>query len=318
MQKILARGEVFKVPQVIGNLFVCAEENGGCCCGHVEKGRAIVNKDLYAQLWEDHRLRNKVHLTFVGCLGPCPVGNNAMLLIYGQAIWFKDLNADRFIGMIYDYIDAALAAGMAIKPTGELAEHVYQRYLPAPAPVGQTEAVSAEGSIDAFDEEDFDGIDPVCMMSVDPETAKWKSDYNGKTYYFCAPSCKRSFDKNPAAYVKAVVPSNERNVTQRSAESVVEIAKEQIMSQTNQAKQTNQSTQSANGESKVFTVPNISCAHCVRSIKNEISEIAGVTEVQANEQTKVVSVAWEAPATWDQIKAALTEIDYPPQELLQL
>ena len=319
MQKVQARGETFKLPQVIGNLFVCSEENGGCCCGHVEKGRATVNKDLYAQLWEDHKLRNRVHLTFVGCLGPCPVGNNAMLLIYGQAIWFKDLNADRFIGLIYDYIDAVVAAGTAIKPTGELADHVYSRYQPAPTTQmdGTSSMDLAADAADAGDagdggEEDFDGLDPVCMMSVDPKTAEWKSEFYGKTYYFCAPSCKRAFDKAPTAYVKARVLPEETTGTGRASEPIFEIAKEQIMSQTNQT------NPSANTQTKVFSVPNISCAHCVRSIKNEVSDIAGVTEVQANEQTKVVTVAWEAPATWDQIKAALTEIDYPPQELLQL
>jgi len=317
MQKVLARGEAFKIPQIIGNLFVCAEENGGCCCGHVEKGRATVNKDLYAQLWEDHNLRNKVHLTFVGCLGPCPVGNNAMLLIYGQSIWFKDLNADRFIGMIYDYIDASLAAGKVIEPTGELVEHIYQRYQPTSSLMGQTAVAGLASTNGAEDvaEEDFDGIDPVCMMPVDPATAAWKSEFNGKTYSFCAPSCKRAFDKAPTAYVKATASSNNAHAVKDSehdSKPVFEIAKEQMMSQTNQT------NESANAETKVFSVPNISCAHCVRSIKNEISEIAGVTEVQANEQTKVVTVAWEAPATWDQIKAALTEIDYPPQELLQL
>ena len=42
--------------------------------------------------------------------------------------------------------------------------------------------------------------DPVCGMNVDEKTAKLKSDYNGKTYYFCAPSCKATFDKTPAKY----------------------------------------------------------------------------------------------------------------------
>ena len=37
--------------------------------------------------------------------------------------------------------------------------------------------------------------DPVCGMMVDEKKAKFKSDYNGKTYYFCAPSCKATFDK---------------------------------------------------------------------------------------------------------------------------
>ncbi|MCL4430046.1 MAG: YHS domain-containing protein [Chloroflexi bacterium] len=42
--------------------------------------------------------------------------------------------------------------------------------------------------------------DPVCGMMVDEKKAKLKSDYNGKTYYFCAPSCKATFDKSPAKY----------------------------------------------------------------------------------------------------------------------
>ena len=45
-------------------------------------------------------------------------------------------------------------------------------------------------------------IDPVCKMEVDPATAEWKTEYKGKTYYFCAPGCKRSFEKEPEKYLK--------------------------------------------------------------------------------------------------------------------
>jgi YHS domain-containing protein len=44
-------------------------------------------------------------------------------------------------------------------------------------------------------------IDPVCHMEVDESTAQWKSEYQGKTYYFCAPGCKSSFDKDPEIYL---------------------------------------------------------------------------------------------------------------------
>lgn len=43
-------------------------------------------------------------------------------------------------------------------------------------------------------------IDLVCGMMVDEKKAKLKSDYNGKTFYFCAPSCKATFDKSPAKF----------------------------------------------------------------------------------------------------------------------
>jgi YHS domain-containing protein len=45
-------------------------------------------------------------------------------------------------------------------------------------------------------------IDPVCKMQVDENKAAGKSEYNGKTYYFCAPSCKRKFDAEPEKYLK--------------------------------------------------------------------------------------------------------------------
>lgn len=43
--------------------------------------------------------------------------------------------------------------------------------------------------------------DPVCGMDVTPETAAGTSEYKGQTYYFCAPGCKRSFDKDPEKYL---------------------------------------------------------------------------------------------------------------------
>lgn len=44
-------------------------------------------------------------------------------------------------------------------------------------------------------------MDPVCGMEVDERTSTLTSEYNGKTYYFCAPGCKQSFDRDPEKYV---------------------------------------------------------------------------------------------------------------------
>jgi YHS domain-containing protein len=44
-------------------------------------------------------------------------------------------------------------------------------------------------------------LDVVCKMQVDPETAPAKSEYKGKTYYFCARGCKVAFDKDPEKYL---------------------------------------------------------------------------------------------------------------------
>jgi len=45
--------------------------------------------------------------------------------------------------------------------------------------------------------------DPVCGMEVNEKKAAAKSEYKGKTYYFCAPGCKKAFDKEPEKYLKA-------------------------------------------------------------------------------------------------------------------
>lgn len=45
-------------------------------------------------------------------------------------------------------------------------------------------------------------IDPVCKMEVETETAQWTSEHEGDTYYFCAPGCMHSFDKNPQKYLE--------------------------------------------------------------------------------------------------------------------
>jgi copper chaperone len=65
-------------------------------------------------------------------------------------------------------------------------------------------------------------------------------------------------------------------------------------------------------EEKVkLQVPNISCGHCVMTIKREVGELAGVTSVEADPATKSVEIAYGPPATLEGIKALLDEIGYP-------
>jgi copper chaperone len=64
-------------------------------------------------------------------------------------------------------------------------------------------------------------------------------------------------------------------------------------------------------ESKTFSIPNISCGHCVMTIKRELSALDGVTSVDGDVDGKTTTVTWSAPASEDGIKALLTEINYP-------
>ena len=64
-------------------------------------------------------------------------------------------------------------------------------------------------------------------------------------------------------------------------------------------------------EKHVFTIPNISCGHCVAAIKNELTEIKGIVTVEGNPADKQLTVAWDAPLTLDKIQAILKDINYP-------
>lgn len=44
-------------------------------------------------------------------------------------------------------------------------------------------------------------IDPVCGMSVDPNTAKHKADHAGGTYYFCSTGCQAKFIADPSKFL---------------------------------------------------------------------------------------------------------------------
>ncbi|MEE4601467.1 MAG: heavy-metal-associated domain-containing protein, partial [Desulfobacteraceae bacterium] len=39
-------------------------------------------------------------------------------------------------------------------------------------------------------------------------------------------------------------------------------------------------------EKKTFSIPNISCGHCVMAIKNELSELDGIKMVEGNPEAK--------------------------------
>jgi YHS domain-containing protein len=45
--------------------------------------------------------------------------------------------------------------------------------------------------------------DVICHMDIGIEQSAGRSDWDGRTYYFCANSCKEQFDRDPEAALKA-------------------------------------------------------------------------------------------------------------------
>ena len=64
---------------------------------------------------------------------------------------------------------------------------------------------------------------------------------------------------------------------------------------------------------ETFSIPTISCGHCVNAIKEELGEMDGVKGVEGDPTAKTITVEWDSPVDPDSIKAKLVEINYPAQ-----
>ncbi|MBZ0298409.1 MAG: heavy-metal-associated domain-containing protein, partial [Anaerolineae bacterium] len=45
-------------------------------------------------------------------------------------------------------------------------------------------------------------------------------------------------------------------------------------------------------DKKTVKIPNIGCAGCVSTIKNEVSTLPGVVSVEGNPDTQIITVQW--------------------------
>jgi cobaltochelatase CobN len=125
----LSSGKRINVVPHRGHLFVCGL---GCCCGKAERGFAPAFLDLYHREWERRKLRNHVHLTPSGCLGPCALANVVLLLFAGEAIWFHSFNQEAQIIALYDYIEHMIQDGNLLPIPPSLRHHVFQGFVDAP------------------------------------------------------------------------------------------------------------------------------------------------------------------------------------------
>ncbi len=62
---------------------------------------------------------------------------------------------------------------------------------------------------------------------------------------------------------------------------------------------------------KTYSVPAISCGHCVMTIERELKYVDGLQSVKADQQSKLVRVEVESDAVLPAVEAMLAEIGYP-------
>ena len=136
MRNIVSRpdGRRIHVARTQGQLFVCAD---ACCCGRVQDGYAPVPRDRYHAEWERRSLRNRVHLTIGGCLGPCALANVIMLLFDGRQAWFHSIETDAQVVALYDWIEGLVRAEEWSPPPPALAAYQFTASTWEERPDGQ-------------------------------------------------------------------------------------------------------------------------------------------------------------------------------------
>ena len=127
-------GRRVNVARFRGQLFVCAT---GCCCGRTGDGFGAVPTELYHGEWERRRLRNVIHLTIGGCLGPCALANVVLLLFDGQTQWFHSIDSEAQALALYDHVERMLEADGCLPPPAALAPYHFTASAWQPRPDGQ-------------------------------------------------------------------------------------------------------------------------------------------------------------------------------------
>lgn len=94
---VRADGRAINVVQRRAHLSYCFT---GCCCGRTERGYAAVPVDTFKDEWLRRKLRNVVHLTKAGCLGPCALANVASLVFDGRSVCISGFFRDAFPHLI--------------------------------------------------------------------------------------------------------------------------------------------------------------------------------------------------------------------------
>lgn len=95
---------------------------------------------------------------------------------------------------------AELVQFHAANRTAVAAMHGEATRSPETLPVIQPAAAAGEVAGEAV-ATPGEAVDPICEMLVDVATARFTSQYEGQTYYFCCPACKKKFEAEPAAYL---------------------------------------------------------------------------------------------------------------------
>ncbi len=140
-------------------------------------------------------------------------------------------------------------------------------------------------------------IDPVCGMTVDESRPAATTVHAGKTYYFCAPGCKRTFETDP----ERVLREGPRGMGHGPAPAPQMVALGPL-SKTS-TPYPSRLTPDASGtphasrltpdvQKSTFRVEGMSCSSCVNRIEEGLRAQTGVVDASVNFATEQVAVSY--------------------------
>ncbi|MFQ5993264.1 MAG: heavy metal translocating P-type ATPase, partial [Nitrospiraceae bacterium] len=149
-------------------------------------------------------------------------------------------------------------------------------------------------------------IDPVCGMTVEEATAAATAEYEGRTYYFCAPGCKRTFEADPAGALRDGPKG-------MSSPQVVTLMPKRTKPA--QVARTSLATKTpSKAASLTIPIEGMSCASCVGRIEQGLRAIPGIAHASVNLATEKATVEYQsgtvAPSV---IEETIRDLGYTPR-----
>ncbi len=121
--------------------------------------------------------------------------------------------------------------------------------------------------------------DPVCGMEVEESQAAGISIYKGKTYYFCAPGCKKKFDEHPELYIRS--KKGDKQVEEDEPQAV----EESMVASKKEGK--------AKSDRIDLPIVGMSCASCASTIQRSLGDLMGVEKASVNFANSKATVLYQ-------------------------
>ncbi len=132
--------------------------------------------------------------------------------------------------------------------------------------------------------------DPICQMEVNPQSALFRTQYEGRSYYFFSAGCQKAFQENPRQYLDG----GHSTPSPRLAETETFAARP------------------AGKTARVeISVGGMTCASCVANIERFLGQTPGVASASVNLASEVATVFYDPALTNPQVfEKTITELGY--------